>query len=277
MNNYKRKVLLLGDGAVGKTSLVRRFVDKSFSDEYIATIGANIKKKEIIYDEKDICLKLMIADLIGQQGYQNTQRMNMLNSNAAILVSDLTREKTLYSLEDYWIPLLEDVLNETPPLIFLANKSDLIDIDGYKIKNYRTELFEISKKYNSNFYLTSAKTGENVEEAFKKIGLISIDSEYYDFYFKDLYCINEEINSTKALDLFKSQLYMEIGNQEFANSILKKQFKEIGIDVRDNKHSEEKLTELVEKLKEINLTFLSKEQANKIYVKRKGILKKIKH
>ncbi len=66
-----------GDGAVGKTSLVRRFVFNAFSDEYIVTIGANFKKKTIEYPKLDVQLDLMIGNLIGQQGFENTQKFNI--------------------------------------------------------------------------------------------------------------------------------------------------------------------------------------------------------
>lgn len=90
VKEYKRKIVLLGDGAVGKTSLVRRYVEQKFSDDYISTIGANFKKKVIDYEDKDTTLKLMIGDLIGQRGFQKTQKANMKGSNGALLVCDLT-------------------------------------------------------------------------------------------------------------------------------------------------------------------------------------------
>ncbi len=278
MKHYRLKTLLLGDGAVGKTSLLRRFVEQKFSDEYIATIGANIKKKRIEYPNQDTTVDLMIADLLGQKGYENTQKMNMRNSNSAFLVSDLTRYETVESIEEYWIPLLKDVLNETPPLIFLANKADLVEFDGEETKEFRTELLKLSEKYDAKFYFTSAKTGDNVEKAFNEIGLASIKGNTDNFYFHNLYKIDKnEISSKQALDLFKSQFYLEIGNEEFANSILKKQLDDAGIKITDEEHSRESLNKLVEKMHDINKEFMLVKEADKIYKRRKAILNKIKN
>ena len=276
MKKYKRKILLLGDGAVGKTSLMRQFVEGKFSDEYIATIGANIKKKELSYPDRNMQLDLVIADLIGQQGYENTQKMNMRGANGAIMVSDLTRYETIESLEDYWIPLLKEVLEEAPPMIFFANKSDLIDMDGEEAKRFRAELLSISERYQSKFYLSSAKTGENVEAGFKDIGLFSLGFETYNYYFPELYDIKGDISSKRFLDLLQSQIYLEIGSESFANSIIKKQMGDLDLDVKDSVQLTQKLRELVEKIKEIELTLLPTKTAEGLCRKRIGLLTRVK-
>ena len=276
MKRYKRKILLLGDGGVGKTSLVRQFVEGKFSDEYIATIGANIKKKELSYPDRNMQLDLVIADLIGQQGYENTQRMNMRGANGAIMVSDLTRFETIESLEDYWIPLLKEVLEDAPPMIFFANKSDLIDMEGEVTKRFRADLLSISEKYRSKFYLSSAKTGENVEAGFKDIGLFSLGFETYNYYFPELYDIKGDISSKRFLDLLQSQIYLEIGSESFANSIIKKQMGDLDLDVKDSVQLTQKLRELVEKIKEIELTLLPTKTAEGLYRKRIGLLTRVK-
>jgi len=276
MKKYKRKILLLGDGAVGKTSLMRQFVEGKFSDEYIATIGANIKKKEMSYPDRNMQLDLVIADLIGQQGYENTQKMNMRGANGAIMVSDLTRYETIESLEDYWIPLLKEVLEEAPPMIFFANKSDLIDMDGEEAKRFRAELLSISERYQSKFYLSSAKTGENVEQGFKDIGLFSLGFETDNYYFPELYDIKGEISSKRFLDLLQSQIYLEIGSEDFANSIIKKQMGDVDVDVKDNVQLTDKLRDLVERIKKVELTLLPTETAEALHRKRMGLLSRVK-
>ena len=77
MKRYRKKVMLLGDGAVGKTSLVRRYVYNTFSDHYIATIGAKTCTKDVDYEEHGIALNMVIWDIIGQQGFERTQMVNM--------------------------------------------------------------------------------------------------------------------------------------------------------------------------------------------------------
>ncbi len=276
MKKYKKKILLLGEGAVGKTSLMRQFVEGKFSDEYIATIGANIKKKELSYPKEGFDIDLMIADLIGQQGYQNTQKMNMLGANGALMVADLTRPETVDALEEYWLPLLKEVLNDLPPMIFFANKSDLVELEDEKAKNFRAELLKIAEKYRSKFYLSSAKTGANVEEGFKDIGLLSVGFEGQDVYGPELYDIKGEISSQRFLDLMQSQLYMEIGSHDFANSIIKKQMNDVGLNVRETTHSRDKLLELIDRIKEVELTLLPTDVSEKLHRKRRGLLNRVK-
>ncbi len=276
MKRYKKKILLLGEGAVGKTSLVRQFVEGRFSDEYIATIGANIKKKEVSYPEEGMEINLVIADLIGQQGYENTQRMNMMGANGALMVTDLTRYETIDALEEYWIPLLKEVLKKVPPIVFFANKSDLVDLEGEEAKKFRAELLSLSEEYRSKFYLSSAKTGENVEEGFRDIGLLSVGYEAEDRYGPDLYNVKGEINSKRFLDLLQSQLYMEIGSQEFANSIIKKQTGDVGLNVRDVSHPQEKLSDLIDRIKEVEMTLLPSDVVEILHRKRIGLLNRVR-
>ncbi|MFO7991435.1 MAG: Rab family GTPase [Thermoplasmata archaeon] len=275
MDEYKRKVVLLGDGAVGKTSLVRRYVEQKFSDEYITTIGANFKKKTLTYDEEDVKLNLLIGDLLGQKGFQNTQKANMRGSSGALIVCDLTREETRRSIEDYWLPLLVEVIGKAPPLIFLANKCDLIDLQSDSAKEYRQELLNLSEKYGTKFFFTSAKTGENVENAFSDMGLLVLDRKPTSYFEENLYRVEGEISPLKALDMFKAQLYVEIGGEEFVNPILQNQLPKAGIDIKEDP-SIEQLDDLVEKFKELEADFLGEEGANKYYFKRKVILSKVK-
>ncbi|MGM0510461.1 MAG: Rab family GTPase [Thermoplasmatota archaeon] len=272
---FKRKVVLLGDGAVGKTSLVRRYVEQKFSDEYIATIGANFKKKTLEYKDEDIVLNLIIGDLLGQKGFQNTQKANMRGASGALLVSDLTREKTLKSIPDYWIPLLEEVLGEAPPIVFLANKADLIDMDDEDAKQFRNELLDLSEEHGAKFFFTSAKTGENVEQAFKDIGLLSLDKRPSSYYDDEIYRVEEGISTTDALDLIKAQLYLELGGEEFVNPILQRQLPVAGIEDINVTPKKEQLADLIDNLKDVEIDFLGENKAKKFHTKRKVILNKI--
>ncbi len=271
---YKSKIVLLGNGAVGKTSLITRYVDQKFSDSYIATIGANFKKKVLEYDDRDIKLNMMIGDLLGQHGFQQTQKANMRGARGALIICDLTRPETLESIEGYWIPLLKEVLGDAPPMIFLANKADLVDLEDQSMARYRADLLALSEKYGTKFFFTSAKTGDNVEQSFKDIGLLSLDQEPASYHSEELYRAQEGISTLEALDLFKAQLYLELGGEEFVNPILQAQLPKVGIDVRYDP-SVEQLRELVDKIKDVELDFLGEKVANKYYMKRKGILNKL--
>jgi small GTP-binding protein len=132
----KKKVVLLGDSAVGKTSLIRRFVYDHFDDSYIATVGSKVTKKNVQVQRRDgsVKLSLMIWDLIGREGYAAFHSRSLVGTQGALLVSDLTREETLASLERYWIPLLFKVVGNVP-LVFASNKSDLKDDFEFKAED----------------------------------------------------------------------------------------------------------------------------------------------
>ena len=165
---YSRNLVLLGDSAVGKTSLIRRYVIDKYDDKYISTIGKKITKKELILGTgaNQNHVTLMIWDIIGQKGYKYMQSLSLMNAHGAILVSDLTRKKTLESLKSYWIPMVLKITGPIP-LIFLGNKVDLVDelelgLEEIEKMAQSCKGFETTPKC----YLTSARTGEKVENAF---------------------------------------------------------------------------------------------------------------
>ena len=96
----KKKVVLLGNSAVGKTSLIKRFVYDKFEDSYIATIGSKVTKKNMsmMTGGQEKGLTLMIWDVLGSEGYKATHARTLAGAHGAILVSDLTRKDTLDSL-----------------------------------------------------------------------------------------------------------------------------------------------------------------------------------
>jgi small GTP-binding protein len=170
--NVEKKVCLLGDFGVGKTSLIRRFVENAYDDRYISTLGVKISKKSFVV--KDIKKKpffkanltLLIWDLVGQKGFHSIQTSAYKGTNGAFIVYDLSRPKTIDSL-DWWISSLFEQTG-TIPLIFLANKVDLKE-DSVPLE-LSSKLDAVTKKYNAEFFATSAKTGKNVELAFGSMG-----------------------------------------------------------------------------------------------------------
>ncbi|UCE75047.1 MAG: GTP-binding protein [Methanomassiliicoccales archaeon] len=175
---FKKKVVMLGNSSVGKTSLVRRFVFDQFEDSYITTIGSKTTAKVLKIQKggKEVVLTLVVWDVMGRIGYIGAHSRMFKGADGALLVTDLTRKETLDSLERYWIPLLWGVVDNVP-LIFISNKSDLVDEMAFD----PDDLERIASKYNMGIkeelpshlftsYLTSAKTGENVENAFESLG-----------------------------------------------------------------------------------------------------------
>jgi small GTP-binding protein len=159
-----KKMVVIGDGAVGKTSLIRRFVVGNFDDKYVATIGTKTTAKhlEIKIDKEKSHLKLQIWDILGARSHSNIQKTAFKGADGAFLVLDLTRRETLYSF-DLWLHSLFEVTGEIP-VIVLANKNDLEhDFNPDRLR-------ELANDYGLPYFLTSAKTGEKLEDAFNILG-----------------------------------------------------------------------------------------------------------
>lgn len=163
------KLCLVGDGSVGKTSLIRRFVYDEFHDRYIITMGTKVTKKKMeiknpIGTER-MEVNLLIWDIVGQKGFrQLLKEAYFYGTHGIIGTCDVTRNTTLKDLE-MWIDMAQNEIRKVP-VIFLGNKCDLSDeqvVDLGDINNLAS-VYE-----NSNAYLSSAKTGDNVELAFKII------------------------------------------------------------------------------------------------------------
>jgi small GTP-binding protein len=168
----EKKVCLLGDFGVGKTSLIRRFVYDAYDDRYLSTLGVKVTKKQmVIKDFKKkpffkIDLTLMIWDLVGQKGFQSLKASAYKGTNGAFIVCDLSRPETIDNMQ-WWVDSLTEVSKDIP-LIFLANKVDLTD--SVVSPELRGKIQAILKKNKGSFFSTSAKTGKDVETAFQSMG-----------------------------------------------------------------------------------------------------------
>ncbi|MEM2899448.1 MAG: Rab family GTPase [Thermoplasmata archaeon] len=156
MSEIVRKVCMVGDPAVGKTSLIRRFVLDSFSDKYLATIGTKVTKKELKIGNDEI--KLMIWDVLGQE-HTRLKSVYFKGAKGALIVCDLSREDTIDGLSE-WTEKFYEVAGKVP-VVFIGNKADLAHDDYFEKK--------VPRIPNSLYLKTSAKTGENVEKAFRKL------------------------------------------------------------------------------------------------------------
>ena len=164
--NIIKKVCLLGDGAVGKTSLIRRYVYDDFDDKYLMTIGAKITKKSMLVEDSDeqINLTMMVNDIVGQVEFERLHKQYYRGSKGGLFVCDLTRKDTLERME-WWLNSFKDVAGDVP-IILLGNKVDLKDEHEITPE----DMAEFAEKFNCPYFLTSAKTGENVENAFINMG-----------------------------------------------------------------------------------------------------------
>ncbi|MHA2075356.1 MAG: Rab family GTPase, partial [Candidatus Hodarchaeales archaeon] len=120
---YHLKIIVCGAGAVGKTSLVRRYVEDKFEFNYLLTVGMDPSNRLIEVD--DVLVNLVIFDVAGQKRFQTLREVFFRKAHGAILVFDLTRSETLDELEE-WKHQIDERLGEIP-LILVGNKSDLED------------------------------------------------------------------------------------------------------------------------------------------------------
>ena len=156
----QKKVCMLGGFAVGKTSLVRRFVTNVFSEHYQTTIGVTVEKKTVTVDHQDAML--MLWDLYGEDEFQHVRESYLRGSSGYILVIDGTRKATL----DTARLLQQTVVRTVGPLPFVAiiNKSDLRsewEIDQPAIEQLREQGWPV--------FLGSAKLGQGVDELFGRL------------------------------------------------------------------------------------------------------------
>lgn len=158
MRTIQKKVCLLGDFAVGKTSLVRRFIEGRFDDKYLSTIGVKISRKPM--KRADHVLNLLIWDLAGGDDYSKMGNHYLRGAVGALIVCDLTRPDTLEAL-GFYTKQLRDI-NENAAIVFIGNKVDLEDARQINDEQLKT----IAAKKQVPFLLTSAKTGVSVADAF---------------------------------------------------------------------------------------------------------------
>ncbi len=271
--HFKRKVLLIGDGAVGKTSLIRKFVTDKFDDKYIATIGTKVTKKELELKgpEQNIFLTMMIWDVLGQKGYTSIQATSFKGADGVILVCDYTRLETLKSLEDYWIPNIGANLSKLR-YVFAANKCDLKDEAQFSIDDVQM----IASRYNSTAYSCSAKSGENVEDLFLNLGnmlikgpkevQISVESPEPD--------IPEQMSVVEATDMIINDFCSGYGDMEIAMPVIRQQFTRAGMDIRNP--TTEGLHQVIEFLVQVERDFKGESDTRKNYSRRKLILSRVK-
>lgn len=158
---FTAKLILNGDFKVGKTSLIRRFVENKFSDSYISTIGVEISKKSVVMDE-DTSINFVLWDIGGQVGSMAPYRQRFYEgTSAAFIVIDRTRPNNLESVKK-WYKDIKTSVSRNIPVVIVGNKSDLQE----EIVISEEEIKVVAKQLGFHHILTSARTGENVNEAF---------------------------------------------------------------------------------------------------------------
>ena len=158
------KIIILGDPAVGKTSLLKQFVTKKFVENYLPTVGVNIVKETVELDKEEAIVNLMFWDIAGQPQFYMLHRPYFNGADGMILVFDLTRSSTFSNINKWYDTAAKYGLSKIPRIL-IGNKSDLKD--ERKIILPMAE--HLSENLKAPYFETSALTGEKVKRVFLKI------------------------------------------------------------------------------------------------------------
>jgi small GTP-binding protein len=152
----RKKILLIGDFGVGKTSLIRRYVDNEFSDEYITTIGVKISKKRLLIDTIDC--ELLIWDIEGATPTKKIPHSYFKGASGAIFVCDASSGESVDDLYEHINSFL--IVNPQAKYVIAYNKIDLLSIQQKET---------LSIKLSANEFMTSAKYDKNVTQMFETL------------------------------------------------------------------------------------------------------------
>ena len=172
----KLKICLLGDPAVGKTSLIQKYIYNFFGDTYMRTLGTKVSRKVVHFVEQktniDYEITMIIWDIMGQKFSSMPLDKYLKLTQGALVVCDATRHETYQSLIEWKKTLYKE--NGEVPIIYLANK---IDLENEIVVT--TNVFKkFAKKEKVDYFFTSAKTGENVNNAFLKLGELIVAQNF---------------------------------------------------------------------------------------------------
>ncbi|MBW4474226.1 MAG: GTP-binding protein [Stenomitos rutilans HA7619-LM2] len=173
-STLSKKMCLIGDFGVGKTSLIRRFVDRQFSDQYLSTVGVKISRKLVEGQEPGIKdLQLLIWDIEGSTKFKAIAPSYLQGAKAAIVVGDVTRQETLDRLSEHVESFL--AINPQGVVAVALNKADLVE------EKTLIDLLQLLPLQNQPRVLTvcatSAKTGKAVDDVFQTLTQQMMESE----------------------------------------------------------------------------------------------------
>lgn len=161
------KVIVVGDPAIGKTSLIKKYVTTQFEGEYLPTVGVSISKEPVLLDVggKKITVNIMLWDLAGQPQFHLLHKVYFNGADGIVLGFDLTRTHTYENTKNWHSELVKNGLT-SKPMILVGNKSDLVDDRKVSVAHieHRKEQLAIQ-----DYIETSALTGANVDDLFMTI------------------------------------------------------------------------------------------------------------
>jgi len=278
MEEYRKKVLLLGDAAVGKTSLIRKFVYDRFDDSYITTVGTKVSKKTVQLSS-DVKVDLNIWDVLGQQDYTRVQQRAFQGANGILLVCDLTNPRSVNSWGSYWLPQVAESIPGVP-IVCLGNKVDLTE----ERKILPDDLKDVAKELSAPLYETSALKGDFVEEAFSTMCnrmILPIFPDDKERQLETIKRLKKESEGREVENIY-SPIIDEIITEfmdsyttpENAMPLVQATVRRVGLDIKDP--DEQSLIKFVYKLTEIEQDYLSKPEALRRRVNRLSLVKRTK-
>uniref|UniRef100_A0A3B3QAS7 RAB7A, member RAS oncogene family n=1 Tax=Paramormyrops kingsleyae TaxID=1676925 RepID=A0A3B3QAS7_9TELE len=221
------KVIILGDSGVGKTSLMNQYVNKKFSNQYKATIGADFLTKEVMVDDRLVTMQ--IWDTAGQERFQSLGVAFYRGADCCVLVYDVTAPSTFKTLDSWRDEFLIQASPRDPenfPFVVLGNK---IDLDNRQVTTKRAQAWCQSKS-NIPYFETSAKEAINVDQAFQTIArnaLKQVKTHAYDGGVQ-----MELLQPTDPIVLFHSCLVQEteVETYDFPDQIKLRDDRQAGSD-----------------------------------------------
>ena len=161
-DEFLYKVLILGDGQVGKTSFLTRYVDNFFLESTLSTTGVDYRLKNVEIEDGST-IKLQIWDTVGQERFNSIARSYYKGVHAIILIFSVTDRKSFDNVQN-WLNQIKEEVDEQVTLILVANK---IDCENREVDSDEGE--ELANEFNIKFFECSAKTGRNIDLAFDEL------------------------------------------------------------------------------------------------------------
>lgn len=174
------KVIILGDSGVGKTSLMHRYVNDKYSQQYKATIGADFLTKEVVLDDDKVA-RMQVWDTAGQERFQSLGVAFYRGADCCVLVYDVTNVKSFENIKSWRDEFLVHANVSSPetfPFVILGNKIDVEE--SKKVVNTKSAQDLAKSLGNVPLFFTSAKNAINVDTAFEEIGRSALQQNQAD-------------------------------------------------------------------------------------------------
>ena len=171
------KILLLGDSSVGKTCFLMRYIDNTFQDVYLSTIGFDFKYK-IVSLNNGKKVRVQLWDTAGQERFRTIGKNYYKGAHGILLLYDVKNQKSFFNMKK-WLTHIKEEAPKKVRIVIAANK---IDIEPEKREVSEEEGESFAESFNLKFFECSAKEGININEAFQ--GLIEEINEHYEHYKK---------------------------------------------------------------------------------------------